>query len=245
MGAVASAFGYNMAEDPLETKARKDADFLKYEMMVFEKLTKAGVSSMSSTAALKIPSVVAEGLLGFLGNRNPFAKNATAERNIVWILDNTGYQSSTATTWKAEFVACFFQHGRGDITRAAAGIADAMGLDGEAGASEESRKLIEERLKPFVDAVAPARSLPVVIDSSSGRAFRHSLGPSNLSGISDQIFEVGDYHQQPGNDLHTTTDPNVQGLPQARGTTRLWGPEGFGVISDIDDTIKITMVCFV
>ena len=231
------------AEDPLETQGRNDADFLKLETELFGKLTKAGVSSVSTTAALKMPGAIIEGLLGWLGNKNPFIKNAADRENEVWILDNTGFKSSVVSTYKAEVVACFFRHGRGDITAAVAAIADTIGLDGEPGHQAEAKARIAERLKPFVDAVAPARTLPVVIGSDSRKPVKRTLGPSDTSGVSSQVFEVGSHSQHNGEVTQIVSDSSVSGLPQAKALTRLYAPEGWGIISDIDDTIKITQVC--
>lgn len=212
--------------DPLEDEARKIADFAKIEATLFERLTKAGVSSVSTTAMVKMPSVAVEGLFGFLGDRNPFAKNAKANQNDVFIFDNTAFRSSDVSTWRAEVEACFFQRGRGDLTAAVAALVDTIGLDGEPGEQEASKKLIAERLKPFIDAVAPARSLPIVVETP-GRPLKKKLGPSNISGITSQILEVGGASQKNGEVNQIKSDPDVAGLTQAVGTTRLAGPEGW------------------
>lgn len=242
MSSRAGAARQKVEEDPLEAEGRKDADFFKVEAMLFEKLTRAGVSSFSPTALLKIPGVVIEWGLSWLGTYNPLIRNASTSNNDVWILDNTGYKSKGSTKWQAEIVACFFQHGRGDLTKATAAVVDAIGLDGKAGASPASQKLIEYRLKPFVDAVAPARTLPVVIDTTRGQPLKYLLGPSNTSGISDQTLEAGHPDQPDGTVNQIETDSSIANVPIAKGVTRLAAPEGFGVISDIDDTIKITQV---
>lgn len=221
---------------------RREAEFKKVEAELFADLTKAGVSSMSPTAMIKLPSVGIEGLLGFLGDSNPFVKNARADKNEVWILDSTGYKTSEASTWRAEVTACFFQNGRGDITKAAASIADRIGLDGEAGTQQQRQALIRERLRPFVDAIAPARTLPIVIEPQGARVIKNSLGPSNTSGISSETIEVGSHDQGNGAANKIESDTDVANLPKAAGVSRLVEAEGWGVISDIDDTIKITQV---
>ena len=240
---MASFLSQTFTEDPLEAEGRQDAEFLKMEAELFAKLTKAGVSSFSTTALMKLPGAAIEGVLGWLGDKNPFTKNASAKENEVWILDNTGFKSSSVSTWRAEVVACFFHHGRGDLTTAVAAIADTIGLDGEPGQQAETRARIAERLQPFVYAIAPARTLPVVIKSGEQKLHQRKLGPSNTSGISSQVFEVGAHDQDDGDVNQIETDSNIAGLPQAQGATRLYSPEGWGVISDIDDTIKITQVC--
>lgn len=231
-----------MDEEPMEAESRQDADFLKVEAMLFERLTVAGVSSFSPTALLKIPGAIVEMLFSWLGTSNPLIRNARAGHNEVWILDNTGYQTKDSKEWQAEIVACLFQHGRGDITRATAAIVDAIGLDGKAGESQKSQKLIQSRLKPFVDAVAPARTLPVVINTRGGEPLKYLLGPSNTSGIIDQVLQAGHSDQPDGSVNTIETDPSVQDVPVTKGVTRLAAPRGFGIISDIDDTIKITQV---
>lgn len=222
--------GQKVVEDPLETEGRNDADFAKVEAMLFERLTKAGVSSFSTTAALKLPGAAIEGLLGWLGNKNPLVRNARADQNEVWILDNTGYKTSDAGTWKAEVVTAFFQHGRGDLVQAAAAIADAIGLDGKAGADEDKKKIIAKRLKPFIDAIAAARTLPVQIQPQGGKAMNRTLGPSDTNGIASQILEVGAYDQQNGAANTIQPDPNISNLPKAQGMSRLAAAQGFGII---------------
>lgn len=240
---MASNNAHNMGAEQPQSLAHEVADFKKVEAKLFADLTRAGVSSMSSTALIKLPSVGIEGLFGFLGASNPFIKTARADKNEVWILDSTGYKTSESSTWKAEVMACFFQHGRGDLTKAAAAIADTIGLDGEPGIQEKRQSLIRERLRPFVDAIAPARNLPILIEPEGSQPFRNTLGPSNTSGISLQTIEVGAQAQSNGSANKIESDPDGNNLPKAAGVTRLAQPEGWAIISDIDDTIKITQVC--
>lgn len=222
--------GQKVVEDPLETEGRNDADFAKVEAMLFERLTKAGVSSISPTAVLKLPGAAIEGLLGWLGDKNPLVRHARADKNEVWILDNTGYKTSDVGTWKAEVVTAFFQHGRGDYVQAAAAIADAIGLDGKAGTNEDTKKIIAERLKPFIDAIAPARTLPVHIQPENGKSMSRTLGPSDTNGIASQIIEVGSHEQQNGAANIIQSDPEIANLPKAEGTSRLAVPQGWGII---------------
>lgn len=239
---MASQRLHNMGETAKASEMYERAEFAKVEAELFAKLTKAGVSSMSTTALIKIPSVGIEGLFGFLGASNPFVKDARDDRNEVWILDNTGYKTSDTSEWQAEVVACFFQEGNGDIAQAVAAIADTVGIDGEVGPHEEKRKLIAERLRPFVDAIAPARTLPIVIKPGEGTLISRKLGPSNISGVSIDFIEVGSNNQADGTVNKIESNPKVQGLSKASGVSRLAAADGWCVISDIDDTIKITQV---
>lgn len=226
----------------MESESRRAADFLKVEAILFEKLTRAGVSSVGPTALMKIPGVIADWGFSWLGAYNPMIKNASTSVNNVWILDNTGYKTKNSSEWQSEIVTCFFQRGRGDLSKAVAAIADAIGLDGKAGDNQASRKLIEHRIKPFIRAVAPARTLPVVINTKGGDPLKYMVGPSNTSGIAVQTLESGHPDQRNGSANEIETDTSFPDVPVTKGVTRLAIPEGFGIISDIDDTIKITQV---
>lgn len=101
----------------------------------------------------------------------------------VWILDNTAFREGEK--WKAEFVACYFIKGTGkDVSRAVAIIADSLDLNPD---DEELQKRIARRLQPFVDQVLPNRTLEVTVDGKETL----KLGPSNQSGYSDDVRELG------------------------------------------------------
>ena len=161
-------------------------------------------------------------------------------------MDNTAYRpiksgNDAEQPWEAEFVACFFHKGRKDISKAVSTIADKIGLDGKAGGDEEARKRIEERLKPFVQAIAPARTIEIDIPapSPSGSPQKRLLGPSNTNGISSQNLPTGGADDAGGKTVVCTSED--KSFPDLKGDTRFASPEGWGVISDIDDTIKVTM----
>ena len=143
--------------------------------------------------------------------------------------------------WESEFVACFFREGRKDITKYVSSIADMIGLDGKAGGDDATRKRMEERIKPFVMAIAPARTLEIRIPcpNPSGTPHKRVLGPSSTNGISSQILLTGGADDADGKTVTCTSEGNV--FPDLQSSTHFAGPEGWGVISDIDDTIKITL----
>lgn len=225
-------------EDPLESQCRQDAGFPKVETMLRERLTLAGVSSVGKIATL--PDVAATSLFSFFGYKNPFVRTARADRDRVWILENTAWQSGDTSDWQAEYTTCFFQRGRADITKAVSAIVDAIGLDGEAGSTAQSRQLIASRIMPFIDAPAPARRIPVLIGLDGGGSARYMLGPSNANGINTQVCQL--QHPGSGDNVHLGVDEDVSvhDLPDVHSVTRVFQKQGFGVISDIDDTIKIT-----
>ena len=179
---------------------------------------------------------------GLFGSKNPFSKRSTPEQNYVWLLDNTAFQPANANTgqlepWQAEFVACHFIKGRQDITDTVSKIADLIGVDGKAGLNVEARKRIDERLRPFVWAIAPARTVEVSISYQDGRPPQQlTLGPTNGNGISSQLLPAGGTEASDRQTIHVTSDL----FPIINNNMRFAGSEGWAILSDIDDTIKQT-----
>ena len=180
---------------------------------------------------------------GILGANNIFAKKADPKHNEVWVLDNLAFrptaEGETETQpWEAEFVACFFRTGRKDITRTVSNIADLIGLDGISGNDPEARARIEERLMPFVQAIAPARTVDINLSWPDPARLSHSrlLGPSNMNGISSQLLLAGGGDDMDG---QTATGTSTE-FPAVQFKTRYVGPQGWAIISDVDDTIKLT-----
>ncbi|KAJ5585103.1 uncharacterized protein N7459_004903 [Penicillium hispanicum] len=182
-----------------------------------------------------------------LGSKNPLAHPADPQTNTVWLLDNTAYQpvsddpnQDTSKPWQAEFVACIFEtEGRKDIGKLVASILDHMGLDGEMGSgAEETRQRIEQRIQPFLDQVSPGRTVTLDV-SVEGSTQSHLLGPSDRNGIISQTIDLGTSTVEDGTVVH----PQLQNFGSSAATmaTRFVAPEGWLVISDIDDTIKRTM----
>lgn len=182
---------------------------------------------------------------GILGSRNPFGKKANPKENVVWILDNIAYRpfkpgKDTPQPWEAEFVACFFRSGHKDPTKYASAIADILGVQGKAGGDVGTRKRIEQRLTPFIMAIAPARTLEIRIPCPALEDISHKrlLGPSNPNGISSQTILTGAADDADGKTVVCTNEGNL--FPDLKSNTRYVGPDGWAVISDIDDTIKVT-----
>lgn len=89
---------------------------------------------------------------------------------------------------------------------------------------------------PFVEAIAPSRSIDVSIPCPTGSPHTQTLGPANSNGISSQTILTGGSDKANGTSIEVTSDL----FSGFSGTTRFATPEGWAVISDIDDTIKIT-----
>jgi phosphatidate phosphatase APP1 len=167
----------------------------------------------------------------------------------VWLFDNTAYRAEsehpTSPPWHAEVVACVFTSPREDIDigKHVAEVADAIGLDGKMGTDPEIEARIVARLQPFLYAVVPHHSMVLevpVTPSNTSIIQRLSLAPTDQDGMSQKTVVAIPQTVQEGTVLH----PFVAGLAQQKGLasmeTRLVGPQGWLVISDIDDSIKYT-----
>ena len=135
--------------------------------------------------------------------------------------------------WEVEYVACYFIKGSGkDVSRVVADIAHQLNVGED---DIAARKRIEKRIQPFVDKVLPNRTLRINIDGKE----EQTLGPSSYSGISAGIYELHFEPDVPG--LLQTTPVNLPPPFSIPGRTVVADETGWGLISDIDDTIKVTM----
>lgn len=136
-------------------------------------------------------------------------------------------------------MACFFIKGRKDISEAVSAIADKVGIDGAVGVDPEVRKRIEERIRPFVQAIAPARTVEVTIPNPDAQnsPHRRTLGPSNANGISSQLLLTGGADAADGKSVTCTSET----FPDVKNTLHFAGVDGWAILSDVDDTVKKTM----
>ncbi|KAJ5648051.1 hypothetical protein N7490_004423 [Penicillium lividum] len=227
-----------------------DAKHLQYSNDASEGTGSAQISEERPAPIERRGSSFMKFVASILASKNPIAHPADPHTNTVWLLDNTAYQPvpepgdsdqpDQPAPWRAEFVACILEtEGRKDIGKLVASIADHIGLDGETGISdEEAHQRIVDRIQPFVDNVSPGRTVTLQLDVA-GTEQSHQLGPSDRNGIISQIVELG---------VPTIPDGTVIrpclanfGNSIASMETHFAAPEGWLVISDIDDTIKRTM----
>ncbi|KAJ6136181.1 hypothetical protein N7512_001341 [Penicillium capsulatum] len=211
--------------------------------------------SQNSTAETQRPAPPerrGSGFMNFfasmLGSKNPIAHPADPQKNTVWLLDNTAYQPVTDApdqsisnlSWQVEVVACIFEtEGRKDVGKLVSAIADHIGLDGELGGSkDETRQRIEQRVQPFLDQVSPGRTLTLEV-AVHGHIQSIALGPSDRNGIISQVVDLHASDIQDGALVH----PRIAQFNHDAATagTGFAAPDGWLVISDIDDTIKRTM----
>jgi phosphatidate phosphatase APP1 len=119
-----------------------------------------------------------------------------------------------------------------------AAIADYIGLDGDVGGDDEPRRRIAERVQPFLNQVSPARTVTLQVPISRP-AQSHKLSPSDRNGIISQTVDMGQVGVYDGEVLR----PRLQhfGDEAVSMSTTFSAPEGWLIVSDIDDTIKHTL----
>lgn len=177
-------------------------------------------------------------ILSYLGKKNPWPQPVTKDDEL-WLLDNTAFVSTKKTgtgreipVWKAEFVAAVFsQEPSCVLNDAVLQMAEAIGLADD----EDAKKTIEKRLRPFLLNIQPGKRVLAL----HGGDLVLELGPGGRNGIASDVKIINAAPE--GMTVPTTAEvPKLTtGLLQSR--TFFSGADGWAVISDIDDTIKITM----
>ncbi|KAL3463172.1 hypothetical protein BJX64DRAFT_276660 [Aspergillus heterothallicus] len=165
-------------------------------------------------------------------------------QHTVWLLDNTAFRhpashiSGEPHSWRVEIVACVFRKdSRRDISKFVAAIADLIGLDGALGTEKEIRRRIARRLQPFLYHTVPGHSIVLEIPLPNHTIQIHKLGPTEDNGIVSQVINTG--VRQIADGARVRSD--VRGVREkASMETTFAGPEGWLVVSDVDDTIKYT-----
>jgi hypothetical protein len=183
-------------------------------------------------------------ILRFIGLQNKIitAQPIQPGHHLVWLFDNIAYQpihrSHHEQTWEAEIVACVFGRERRNIGHYVARIADFVGIDGAFGEDPIIRRRIIQRLRSLLYVVAPSRTLPVDMPLHDGRVRRYHLGPTNENGVITQTVSLPQMHMA---DRSVITSELAGSTGQVCMQTRFASPHGWLLISDIDDSIKITL----
>ncbi|KAI9748832.1 MAG: hypothetical protein M4579_007102 [Chaenotheca gracillima] len=180
---------------------------------------------------------IKDGLTSYLGRANPFAHPFNPKTDALWLFDNTAHRRADAPHfWQAEFVAAYFLKESGkDLEDAVAKVAEKLGI----AKGDEAEETIRNRIRPFVDSILPARIVHVTVDIPDGHEVK--LGSSDSSGISTNVIRIpGWEHRKDGECIRTVASTGAES-PEMSMTTIHAEPEGWGIISDIDDTIKTTL----
>ena len=179
-----------------------------------------------------------DNISSYLGASNPLAKKVDPNTEEVWLLDNTAYRPvhiypHRPQPYQADFVAAYFKKNTGkDWSKAVANIADVIGLSQQGEDRAETEKTIAHRLLPFVQTIAPARSVDVKLPD--GRI--HKLGPGGRSAVSDQNIVFTAEHE----DGESVSIPAVRAdvTPHGPMLTHFAGPEGWLFISGTETRVS-------
>lgn len=177
-------------------------------------------------------------VLSYLGSSNPYPQPVTKDDEI-WLLDNTAFPSTRKTNndtagqiWEAEFVAAVFsQHPSCAVSDAVVKLADKIGLAD----NDQAKKTIEQRMRPFLMDIQPGKQ----VFALHGGDICLKFSPGGRNGISSDLRSV---HAAPAGMVVPTTaevPSGTTGLLQSK--TFFSAAEGWAVISDVDDTIKVTL----
>ncbi|MCJ1230117.1 hypothetical protein MMC12_006788 [Toensbergia leucococca] len=226
-------------------KAQQEHSEVEQELDIRARGEFPGTEVAANPPAPRASIPLLDDLSSYLGDHNPLAREVDPATDAVWLLDNTAYKPVHNTfhlnkaqqqPWQAEYIAAFFKMNSGeDLSKTVADLVDKMGLNQSGEDTKEAEATIAERLQPFVDVIEPARWVNVGFPDGEVRKF----GPSGRDGISIQTLETSSDHKDDDTLAISTIPPEV--APHGSMITHFAAPEGWLVVSDIDDSIKVTM----
>ncbi|KAK3309197.1 uncharacterized protein B0T15DRAFT_391360 [Chaetomium strumarium] len=186
-----------------------------------------GVSTSQSRTSRKVQKITE--VLSWLGSRNPLPAKISGD-DVVWLMDNVAFRDSKGT-WQAEFVAATFdQQPSESIVDVVGDIADKVGL----ARGELQEEAVERRIGPFVMCILPGRQIKVKFNGSTPL----KLGPTGRNGISSDLKALPG---AAGGSVVTSAAEVPKGVVGMLEMKTVFAePDGWAVISDIDDTIKVT-----
>ncbi|PBP24454.1 actin filament organization protein app1 [Diplocarpon rosae] len=222
IAATARGIGKSVGGSVMENETRREGKFGDVEI---------SLPSFKSFPASQKPSSLTTNILSYLGSWNPLPQ-AVTDNDTVWLLDNTAYRDASGK-WQAEFLTAVFGRDTGvEVSTIVADIAEKVGL----GQGDAQEATIQHRLMPFVQRILPGRSVPIEFAKQQ----KIKLGPAGRNGISSDIKAVPTHEDGTVVSSLALVPQGANGILQSN--TVYAEPEGWGVISDIDDTIKITQV---
>lgn len=210
-------------ETSIERKSRTKSGFDIFEKSLPIVGTLTGVSLIDRLSSY----------LTFAGLRNPLSADVNPVIESTWLLDNTAYRpvhlyAHKPQPWQAEFIVAYFKKSTGrNVSKIVANIAEKIGLGKDGMDEEQVEKTIAERLQPFVDAIAPARSIRVTLPNG----VVHKLGPGGPSAVSLQtVTNLGEHKD--GESISISAIPQ-EAARHGGMTTYFAAPQGWAVISGL------------
>ena len=199
----------------------------------------SSASSVLSTAGrlLRKASPRLSGLFEYLVGGTPKTRPVSGH-DCVWLLDNVAYttNSSESTSYAAEYVvAVMSQQPNCRVVDAVSAVAEKLGLNDGSDDNVAALQTIEERIMPFLQEILPGRQVRAL----HGDDWRLLFSPGGRNGLSSDVRDLPD--SRPGAIVPTRAQVprGASGLLTMHTFFSAPGA-GWGVISDIDDTIKRT-----
>lgn len=240
MGSISQTSSPSTSVFDMQTKTRQERGFQDVERDM-QSFVPSSFKTPRPLPPKRLVSDPVSNVLSYLGSWNPYPQPVT-KQDEVWLFDNTAFASTTregkngrqSTTWQAEFItAVFLQHPSSAVSDAVVRLAEKIGLAND----EQAKRTIEKRIRPFLMDIQPGKQVLALYGDDVHLRFK----PGGRNGISADIKTLPS-HAPAGMVIPTTAE-----VP--RGTTGLlqcktfFSPpsSGWAVISDIDDTIKVTL----
>ncbi|KAL9084404.1 MAG: hypothetical protein Q9159_005238 [Coniocarpon cinnabarinum] len=215
------------------------------------------MASIINSIASKVPNPIPDAINPFAGATSEFpahpkATDPNAPTDIVWLLDNTAAQDAgDPSKWHYSMVAAFFTRNSGKIgQQLVSHIVEEMQkagfLSNKAEDAEQDRKRVEDRVLPFFREVVEGRKVEIRVrkvppategEVEGSAVAEHEIGPSDENGVARNDITVDGQF----GDGELTRAAATGGVEQVHSYTTYAAPEGWAVISDIDDTIKVTL----
>jgi len=212
----------------MQEETRKARQFEKTESDLSSLALRQTVAPTS--AKFSVPGKFQD-ILSYLGTKNPFPRTIGKD-DTVWLLDNTAYRNAKTGKWETEYVAAMFsQHTSSPVMDAVNLVARQIDMSED----DDGYGTLQERLMPFLQDIRPGTTVRVL---HGGQSPPIKLGPGGRNGISADIKQIPDSTEGQITTTFAKVPSGANGILECR--TFYAEPEGWGVISDIDDTIKIT-----
>ncbi|CAK7212316.1 hypothetical protein SCUCBS95973_001422 [Sporothrix curviconia] len=203
-------------------------------------LLASGGRLLQSVSSASAESSRVADLLSYLGPKNP-APQPITDKDSVWLLDNVAFVDPATNKYQAEYVvAVMAQHPTCRVVDAVRAVADKLGRGAQDDAALET---IETRITPFLQDILPGRQVAAL----HGDDWRLQFSPGGRNGLSSDLRALPT--AAPGALVPTRAEvpEGVNGMLQMQtfytapgGASDGAGGRSWGVISDIDDTIKLT-----
>lgn len=218
---VKAAMDHSGKGSLMEYRTRRERGFNEFEQKLPD--------IRASPASDKRPDLTTD-VLSHLGRWNPLPHQITAN-DTVWLFENTAYRSAKSNNWETEFVVAVFDKNTGvEVSKVVADVAEKIGI----GRGDAAEATIRERLMPFMQTILPGR----IVKVSFAAQTELELGPGKRNGISSDVKVVPEHRD--GDIITSVAQVPVGADGILEMKTAFAEPGGWGVISDIDDTIKIT-----